>query len=180
MAKHDHDHNHDGSIWIRTTPTLDGKSYYVVMEVDADHSVHLEKDKALEYAMEVLTVVQYAKTDGAILKQLRSLLPDAGDAVAQAITDMRKDRPETDFSICHPFSLTPGVTQAGKAFIHVLMNEEPVGQWEPEDAEEHALGVLHAVITADLDGAYLRFLKSTIELEENTALATVADLANWR
>lgn len=168
----------DGAIWVRTEPTIDGKAFMVTLEVSDDHSIALNRSRSIKHALAVLTAVEYACMDGAIMKQMKDMV--GVDDAAALIHDLRQERPEIDFSISKPFSLQPLCTVEGKPFLYVLMDGEIVGQWEVDAAREHALACLGAFAVADLDGAYLRHLRGVVGLPEETARAAVADLVRFR
>lgn len=169
----------DVGVWIRTEPTLDGKSFIVSLEVDQDHSVHLNRGRSIKHALAVLTAVEYACMDSVIWKQMMEKVGKE-EVAARAIQDLRNDRPEIDFSVSAPMSLQPLCSADGKPFLYVLMDGKPVGQWEVEDARAHALSALSAFAIADLDSSYYRYLRGTIELEEEAARGTIADLVRFR
>lgn len=166
-------------IWIKTQPTIDGKTYAVTIEAGEDNSFGLDPTSAMEYAMQLLKAVQYADYDAAVIAQLNSRVGDHGKAAVGAVQDLRADRP--DAPPVGPLSFVPGVShRTGKGFLTIHLNGKPVGQWDLGPARLHALSVLEAVISADLDAAYHRYLTGTIGLEDGTARAAVDGLATFR
>lgn len=166
------------STWVRTQPTPDGKGYAVVLEFTDDVSASVTPEEAHRYTAAVMAAVARAEYDAAVLRQLTALV-DEGSAV-QAISDMRQDRIPLDFDMCRPFWVAPGVNQEGKPFLHLMLDDKPFGQWSIGAAKRHAINVLECVAGADLDAAYLRYLKGTVGLPENSALGAIQDLGNHR
>lgn len=169
----------ENGIWIRSAPSVDGSTYVVELSFNQDRSIVLDPTSAHEYASAVLTTVQYAEYDGAIIKQMLSRDLEMENAI-QLIADMRKDRPEVDFTKYAPFSLAPGVNGEGISFIVVKLDGEVAGQWTLEDARDHARTILEAVIAADLDTLYFKVLRNLVNLEEEVARNVVDDLVRFR
>jgi len=168
------------TVWIRTTPDLDG-IYLVVLEIDDDTSHPLDADTAMAYARAVLCAVARAEHDAAVVSQMRKIGEGGREglqAAAELVGSIRGDRPPISWPT--PLELAPVVSTAtGAPFLTVSIKVTAVGQWTMEDARGHALGVLEAVEAADLDAAYLRALRG-LEIDEQRARAIVADLANHR
>lgn len=166
-------------VWIKTEPSLDGTTYTVTIEADADRAIVLTPDTALAYASAVLGAAARAEYDAAVYRQLCAFDLEV-EAVAQMITDLRRDRPPLDTAATKPLALEPGVNAKGEPFLVVLVEEDRVGQWSVPAAREHALIVLEAVAVADLDAGYLQALRGLIGLDEDRARAVVGDLGNHR
>jgi hypothetical protein len=167
------------SVWIKTDLTPTG--YVVTLDASDDNTRILTPDEALAYAAGVLAAAARAEYDAAVLKQItgkKLSLPMA--AAAEVIETMRKDRPPLDPRPTRPFTFHPGVTGAGKAFLHVDCEGEEPGQWTPKQAREHAMWVLESVAVADLDSGYLQTLVATVGSSRDTATQVVDDLANYR
>ena len=170
----------EDSVWIRTEPSVDGKTFMVTVEFTEDRSITLDRQGAFEYAHAILTAVQYAEYDAAVYQQMKSRIPDEQTAM-QLVVDMRAERPEPDFSNYAPFALAPGVSMwSGKAFLRVMLDGKTAGQWELDAAREHAMMAIEALIVADLDNAYLKILKGLVGLEDEKARQVVADLVRFR
>jgi hypothetical protein len=170
----------DHQIWLTTEPTLDGKSFMVVIEYSKDRSIALGKQSAFEYAHKILTAVQYAEYDAAVFAQMKERLDD-DVACAQVVDDLRKSRPEVSFVGFEPFALVPGVSVfTGKPFLTVMLDGKADGQMDLDGAREHALMALEALTVADLDNTYLKVMRDTIGLPEETARAVVANLVRYR
>lgn len=167
-------------VWIRTEPTVDGKSFMVVIEIDEDHAITLDRENANAYAYAILEAVARASYDAAVYSQIRTRISEDPHVAGHLIVDLREERPPIDFSIMAPMSFRDGVNQKGKPFLTILFNDEPAGQWDLQDAREHALGVLEAIVVAELDSGYLRALRGLVGLPEGTARNTVDDLQNYR
>ncbi len=166
------------SVWIRTVPDMGG-TYRVVLEIDDDTSHPLDAGAAMTYARAVLSAVARAEHDAAIVRQMRKISDGNGLQMAsELVGSIRADRPPIAWPT--PLQLDPGVSMAtGDAFLRILVKGEPVGQWTPGDARDHALGVLEAVEAADLDGAYLRALRG-VGIDDGRGRSVVDDLVNYR
>lgn len=175
--------NNEPSIWVRTAPDIDG-TYRVSLELDDDDAEFLDATRALEHAQYVLHQACRAEFDAKVYKQIDMLLPPlrpGGDAddrtktIALLIGDLRTDRIE--LTPVTRLALAPGVNPRGKPFLNLVLNNKFVGQWELRDARSHATFIIEAVHAADLDAAYLRLLKGTLELSDSMARNVVGDLA---
>lgn len=79
------------------------------------------------------------------------------DAAERLITeDLQPDREMLDSEGLDPLGLEIGVTPGGKPFIMILLEGQPVGQWDVKDAVEHAETVLGSMFTAGLDAGRAR------------------------
>lgn len=179
----------DRSIYIKTDPTTDGYriTYRVTLELSEDDVHILSREQAYAHAGHVLAAAQRAEYDAAIIRQLRPTLTEKGrkpdealrDA-AMILNDIRQERPPLPDPPT-PLCLKPGVSQrTGNGFLAVHVGEEAVGQWEVEDARQHALVVLECIEAADLDGGYLKTLTGTLGIPHGTAENMVGDIANHR
>lgn len=166
------------TVWIKTEPSVDGKTYVVSVAFSDDRSIVLTPDSSLRYASAVLAAAQRAEYDAAVFKQMRKLV-DVEHA-AQLIIDLRRDRPLLDSSPLAPMRLEPGVNSEAKPFLAVFIDDQQVGQWDVPDAREHALGVLEAVTAAELDAGYFRALVGIINLDEARARHVIEDVGLYR
>jgi len=167
----------DDCVWIRTVPDLDG-TYRCVVEIDSDTSHPITRDTASVYAGAVLQAAARAEQDAAVIRQITKVTASPERAV-EVVRLLRGDRPPIDWP--SPLRLEPGVSsRTGEGFLLVRIGDgDPVGQWTPAAAREHATGVMESVEVADLDGAYLRALR-TIGIDETRARNVVDDLAGHR
>lgn len=168
------------SVWIKTGPTLDGKSFMVEVEIDKDTSIVLDRTNCLEYGYAILSAVAHAEYDAAVMKQLTSKLEIKPEDALQVVLDMRQDRAPINMAATSPLALVPGVNKELKPFLTVKVHDEAVGQWTLKDAREHALAAIEAHIVADLDTSYLKELKGLIGLEDHVARNVIEDLEKWR
>lgn len=167
------------AVWVRTEPSLDGRTYVVTVEASEDLACTLSPQEATQYALAVLTAASRADYDASVARQMTKVV-GSKDAVLQLVTDLRRDRPPLDDSATAPLTFEPGVNSKHQPFLLLKLNGEPVGQWDVEDARSHALAVMEAVVCADLDSAYYRALTSLVGIEEPRARNVVEDLARWR
>lgn len=166
------------SVWIRTAPDIDG-TYRPVLEIDDDTSYPLTAKSAVVYANEILHAAAIADYEAAVLAQMTKVSNVEATIAAQVIGELRADRPDT--KPLTPLRLIPGVSAfTGEAFLTVEIKGRVVGQWTPAAAREHARFALEAVHVANLDSAYLRWLRSGPNIEEHRARVIVEDLANFR
>lgn len=166
------------TVWVRTEPTADGTGYMVTVNVTDDHAQTLGPAKAVQYARRLLAAANAAMYDAAVARQLQHLGVPM-EAIAQAIIDLRKDRP-ADVSPTDPLTLEPGINEHLDPFLAIKFRDEQIGQWSPSDAYDHAMNVLGAITTADLDHGYYRILVGVVGLPEHTARAAVDNLAEFR
>lgn len=169
----------DETIWITTELDLQGR-YMLAVHFDDDHSIHLGRQSAFEYAHAILTAVQVAEYDAALFGQLMEKGNDEA-AAATILQDFRAKRPKPNFAGYEPFSLEPGVSLfTKKGFLTVILNGERAGQWELDAARQHAMAAIESLIITDLDETYYKLLREKIGLEEGTARQVVADLVRFR
>lgn len=168
--------------WVRTEPTLDGKSWMVTLEFDQDKALALAgSTQVFGYVTGVMDACGRAEYDAAVYHQMTDL--DKGEGSEQRalhiVRDLRQDRP--DLPVFNGvLALEPGVNARREPFLTLKWNDEPFAQWETHNARQHAMHILDAFVVADHDAAYLRYLRTNIGLEEGVARAVVAKLADFR
>jgi hypothetical protein len=172
----DHDHDHDGKVWVRSIPDDAGR-YHVVLEIDADTSQALDGAKVWLHARAVLAAVAQAEYDAAIMRQLGGTAADDEHA-ARVVGHLRARRDLLAWPT--PLALLPGVSAfTGEPFLHVRIRDRVVGQWTPADARDHAMGVLELDCVAGLDREYLSVLREA-RVEDHKARVLVDNLAAHR
>src|SRR5438093_11572668 len=129
---------------INTEPTIDGSAYVVTLQASDDVAVTLTPDRALQYALGILRAAHHAAYDAAVLRQMTSINIKM-EAAAEVVSTLRKDRPPLDHDATRPLRLDPGVNRYLEPFLIVSVNDDRVGQWSVEDAEQHAMFVLSTV-----------------------------------
>lgn len=164
----------DGCVWVRTAPSVSGKTYVVSVEYSEDLVVSLNRSEARDYANTVIAASTAARHDAAVYMQLVESGVD-DNLAAGVVASLRADRAPVG-RVLPVFELRPGVGNHGP-FLVVLLAGEAAGQWTPAQAETHATGVLASVAAADLDQAYYRALRGSVGLEEEPARNAVAALA---
>lgn len=168
----------DEGFWIRSEPTLDGKAFVVTMSLDGDYAVTLTPTRANAYAGALLGAAAEAEYDAAVLRQITERLGLDDDVAGQIVIDLRAERPVRSAA---GLTFVPGVSVAKRhPFITIERDGEPVGQFDTPSARRHALHVLEAVPGADLDAAYLKVLRGTVGIKEETARQVVEDIVNYR
>lgn len=168
------------AVWIKNEPDEQG-TYHVYLELGPDDVIPLDVTTAYQWAREVLSAVAQAEYDAAVIKQIEALgMPPK--AVAEVVGTLREDRADhVPVSAIPGLQLVPGVSQRSRmGFLRLDRRGEPIGQWELDDARQHALAVIEAFEVSILDSAYLRALEHNIGIERGRALNVVGDLINHR
>lgn len=166
-------------IWIRSYPNEKGH-YGVVIEVGQDRTFPMDAVAAYAWAREVLSAVAAAEYDAAVIRQMHHLgLDDHG--AASVVSQIRADRAEeVPLSMIPGLSMKSGVSaRTRQGFLLISLDGEAFGQWDMDQAREHALALLTAVEVAVLDAAYLRALLRT-GLNLDLALRAIAGLSKYR
>jgi hypothetical protein len=170
------DHDHDGKVWVRSTPDDAGR-YRVVMEIDADTSQTLDGAKVWLHARAVLAAVAQAEYDAAIMRQLGGSDTDDEHA-ARVVGHLRARRDPLAWPT--PLALVPGVSAfTGEPFLLVRIRDKVVGQWTPADARDHAVAVLELECAARLDREYLSVLRAA-DVDDHKARVIVENIAAHR
>lgn len=165
-----------GTIWVQSDLLPDG-TYVTAIHYDSDQSRVLDHETGLHYAATIHAAATRAQHDAAVIRQLTSM-GLALDVAAREIARLRADRPPLDDAATAPLRLVPGVSgRTGRAFLSIKVNGQQVGQWDPDDARDHAANVLTVLAAADLDAAYRRYLIGTIGIDAARAANVVGDLA---
>lgn len=154
-----------GVLGVMSSPT--GKGTYEVLCSSGDRAWVLPPQEAVWYAMAVLGVVNAAEIEAALFKILMGLGPPATAAdVGAAIGHFRQSRDGRSFGAWpaeSPVTMSGAVAAAdGRAFVIVNVDYEPTGQLEPAEAREHAMAVLDAVHSANLDTLLHRYLSEVM------------------
>lgn len=168
-------------VWIKTEPTIDGNSYMVTLDASDDVSVSLTPTEALSHAQGVLAAARRAAYDAAVMRQLTSKVGIDDRSAMEFVMSMRDDRPPLAKDATAPLWLEPGVTPPPefRPFLVLSINGEKVGQWDVDQAEQHAAWVLAMTGNADLDSGYFRALR-TIGIGEDRARNVVDDLRHFQ
>lgn len=167
------------SLWIRTEPRLEGGGYFVTVSWAEDYIVRLDPAQCLHYVTTLVRAAQQAEYDAAVLKQLTKIGVPLPEATLTLVNDLRQDRPPLD-DAAPGLRYEPGVTQALKPFLKVLIHGEEFCTMDLPPMRRHAMHLLEAPDAADLDSAYRSMLVGAIGLDSSTADNVVADIANYR
>ncbi len=167
-----------GTVWVESV--LDpGEPFRIKLHLN-QRTWTLGRAGAVRYALAVLQAAHYADYDAATL----ALLVKTGvsvDAAGRLITeDLQPDREKLDSEGLDPLGLEIGVTPGGKPFIMILLDGQPVGQWDVKDAVEHAETVLGSMFTAGLDGALYQAMVAQVGLDAGRARNVVRSLGEHR
>ncbi len=68
-----------------------------------------------------------------------------------------------------------GVNKKGEAFVQLIRGENIIAQMDPQQARDHARGILETTEAAEQDAFFLGFLKSNLDLDHQAAMAIIMD-----
>ena len=167
-----------GTLWVESV--LDpGEPFRIKLHL-GQRSWTLGRDRSVRYALAVLQAAHYADYDAATLRLLVKTgvsLDAAGRLIAE---DLGPDREQLDSEALAPLGLEAGVTPGGDPFMMILLDGQPVGQWDVKDAVEHAQTVLGAMFSAVLDGALYQAMVAQVGLDSGRARNVVRGLGEYR
>lgn len=167
-----------GTVWVETV--LDpGEPFRIKVHLD-QRSWTLGREGAVRHALAVLQAAHYADYDSATLQLLVKAGVSAEAAGALIVDDLRPDRERLDHEGLAPLGLEVGVTPSGRPFIMILLDDQPVGQWDVEGAVKHAQTVLGAMFAAGLDAALYQAMVTQVGLEAARARNVVRGLGEYR
>ena len=172
------------AVWVISDVAPDG-TYVATVHAGQDVALTLDRDRAIAYAVTVLTATTRAQYDAAVWRQMLTISRgrtdgDAQQAAALIVKGLREDRPPIDDSATAPFAFEPFVSHRTKEpGVFVSLNGKKISQWDLSDAEGHALHVLQIMIGVDLDASYRRHLIGTLGIEDWRARAVVGDLGKY-
>lgn len=130
----------------------------------------LNREQALLYVAEVSWALTCAQFDAAVLAQAMELDPEGGKHIGGVIlTALRLDRRPPVPAVTAPLVFTPIVS--GRDFAPRINGRYGKTQWtwDLDTARQHITHVLTVAAGVDLDTAYLRYLKHTMELDDRHA-----------
>lgn len=165
-------------VWALSDIQADGL-YMVTISFSDDDVFTLTDDQAFLYATAILEIANIAEYEAAILSQLKATSMTERQAAEFIATEFRPLRsiPVTGT----PVKLIPGISnRTKKAFLIIQYKGKDVGQWDFEDALDHARAVLDVIFVARLDNIYHHILTSKIEVGDEMARAIVMDIAKHR
>lgn len=114
----------------------------------------------------VVQAAVYAEYDAGIVHQLHTRVGLPLEAVGEVLELVRAKRPALNIHATHPLGFEPGVNKEGKPFVGLLVNGHKVGQWDPDDMRNHALGCLDLAAAVALDNTYRDVLTEDVDLGE--------------
>lgn len=167
-------------LWVQSDLGPDG-TYVVGLHHGPDRAWVLTRDEAIRHASAVITQAERAEYDAAVISLLHDKLGmSMQDAATFLAKDIRPERPPVDEP--GPLTLVPGVSQRNglHGFLTLKRDGAAVGQWELDDARQHATAVLQVVAAVDNDAGLYRLLAGVIRLDKERARAIVADIASHR
>ena len=168
----------ESHIWVRSDVMPDG-SYRATIEFTPDESVTLNDEQAIKYAMAVLGAAHIAEYEAAILAQFKAAgVPEVAAAqyIAEKFRTLRTV-PDTGTQL----SLVPGISKLTKdAFLIVMLHGKESGQWDFNEARDHAQAVLDVIIAARLDQIYFLSLTKKMEMDDDLARRMVGGIGKFR
>lgn len=152
-------------------------TYMCVLSLGPRRLRVFDRDQAAAYVAEVTWAIVCAEYDSGVLAQLRETDMELG-MVGMVIRELRANRRPILDSATAPLRITPIVSQRDRVGrLTVQCSETPGWQWDVEEARQHASQVAEVSAAVDMDGFYLRQLK-TFGLEDKVARAYVHELRN--
>jgi hypothetical protein len=165
-------------IWAQSDIQADGV-YMVTVSFSDDDIFTLNDDQAFLYATAIIETANIAEYEAAIFSQLRATKMTETGAAEFIATEFRPKRsiPVTGT----PVVLVPGISQrTKKAFFIIRYKDKDIGQWDFEDALDHARAVLDIAFIARLDNIYHNILTNSVGVSDELARAIVMDIAEHR
>jgi hypothetical protein len=156
-------------------------SYGVGIAVGDDRAFVLDREQAVAYAVACIARATEADHITALMRLLMSLEVGLSSEQTAAFVSETLDGDNGEHRATAPLQFMPGVSgaRAGddyRAAILVGLDEEPVGQMDPEALRLHGTGVLSCLALADLDAGLHRALREDLGLPERVARLLVSSL----
>lgn len=166
--------------WIHSDVDPVTGNYGLSMSIDGDLAWSFTPDEGWQYVKMVATQLSRVTHDAAVLKQMLATGIKPHFAAQVLARDIRPDRRPVDQ--VGPLRIEPGVTIEGKPFLRLFHDEseQPIGQWEVDDARHHLLGMIETIETIELDDRLRRVMLNVINLDDATARAFVHLLKDHR
>lgn len=173
--QHDSEPEQRDGIWVTSDANPDGSpSYIVTVSVSDDVALSLKADAAVRYVATVTRAAVLARHDAAVMRQLTGRIGLTVKDAGYTIAEMRQDREPVHDEHTAPLRFEPIVAARDLGpYVHVWAGDKRISQWEPDDCIEHASYVMQCLAGADLDSAYLLYLKRVIGVEDEVARAAV-------
>ncbi|GAB3224204.1 hypothetical protein GCM10027447_12590 [Glycomyces halotolerans] len=170
--------DYENATWVESELMPDG-SYTVGIHYTPDQSTALGAPLARAYVREVTKAVACAEYGAAVLKQLTTIGVDDAHA-APTVGDIMGDR-WAGVELPGGARIVPIIAQRDREpYVRIDIGGDPLTQWSPAEAMDHAVNVLLVAATVPLDTDYLKFLRGPLNLPEDKARGLVADLAEHR
>lgn len=155
----------------------DGRTYVTTVQLNGDTARTLDRNQGDAWVRTVLAAAVQAEHDALIMQHLIRAVGSTLEEAALVVSQLRADRPALDHDATAPMRLTPGINADCEPFLAVHINGTQVGQWDPADARDHAIGVIEVITSVDLDAAYHRFLVAQMGVTPENARTVIAELA---
>jgi hypothetical protein len=165
------------TVWLNTQLQPD-EQYIVTLSIGEDYAVELTVELALSHAVEVLRHVALADYAQAIRKQMTRIGTEA-EAVEDLLRSLVPKLPLA--APVTALAMMPAINRkTGEPLLQLSFKDELLGVWTLQQARSHALGVLEAMLAADLDTSYRQVLMDVVELDGNTAAGVISDIGTQR
>ena len=163
---------------IRVTTECADDGYALTVSYGEDVSAGMDPARAWAYVGAVTRAAMTARHDAAVLKHLGVRLKMPIDLALSVIHDLRAHREPLDAAATAPVTLAPIISAVDRlGYVQVHLHDAPYVQLTPDEASTHAAQVLQALCCADLDRAYMIYMRDDIGLGEDKARALIHDLA---
>ena len=172
--------NESEGLWVCSDIAPDG-TYVVTVNLDDDLAFTLDETDTFRYIRYIWDVVARAEHDAAVVAQLKDLVGLELDELAMALKDIRTEHRPLPIASEWPVSFVGMVSHRDlipRVTIH--MKGKPVGQVDTADLIGHAVGVMDALATVDLDAGYYTWLVTECGLPEHSARGAVGALYRYR
>jgi len=73
-----------------------------------------------------------------------------------------------------------GVNKDGEPFVHLFMDDKPLGQFTPEEARDHAKNMLEATEAAEQDAFLFHFFMKELKAPVEHAMGIIVEFRKFR
>lgn len=164
----------DDAIGVASAILTNGQ-YACEVTVNEDTVFVLTGVVGLRYVQEVVKASVYCRHDAAIVAAMLKHGLDL-DMAAMVLMEHRRRRPRVVDAATSPLKFQPGVSNEGKAFVHVYLKGEAISQWTPRDTLGHAMYVLEVMAASGADNTLFRTLVNDFNLPDPTVRTIIDSL----
>jgi hypothetical protein len=183
-----------GDLWVISD--LVAGQYVTVVQAGDDIAIPLDTAAATAYATAVMTAVEYARYDAAILAQIVALEGDldlykaslaeldqsrSAPGAAYLVARLRKARPPVNHQATAPLRFEPIVALSTRdPEINIMVRDQHVTSLTTYGAAAHAMHVLQVASAIGLDRQYRNLLTAHLNVSDLTARRMVDGLRDFR